>query len=341
MRKLFSLITALCVVSMMLLSCRGNDDTTPQPQGQQKLVIAMFSPGGLGDRGYNDQVLYGLQTMHKQHPECAMLMESPHTMEDAEKIFTDWLETKSTGVQCMFILASAEYEEMAQHVLDKQRYDMTDKAILLYETDTEFAYPQVYTFKINMYGASYLAGACIADMGLQSPLIMLGSSGDMETRTAADGFTDGYMEVAGRGTDLGFFSSDWNGYIMSQRAYEMMPDLSRGHDFIFPVAGGTNLGIYRYLRDHPDGPLVAGMDIDQSPFSNNIVGSLVKHIDRLVIDGITEWLANPTSDQKHVEFGLESGYIDWQLSECFKQYAASVEANRARAIEKELKYNEK
>lgn len=341
MRIKISTINLLFALCMMLLSCKGSEDETPQTPTQQKLVIAMFSPGGLGDRGYNDQVLYGLQTVHKEHPDCAMLMESPHTMEDAEKIFTDWLDTRSTGIPCMFILASAEYEEMAHRVLDKQRYDMADKAILLYETDTEFACPQVYTFKINMYGASYLAGACVAGMGLQSPLIMLGSSNDMETRTAADGFTDGFMEATGRKADLGFFSSDWNGYIMSQQAYEMMPDLSRGHDFIFPVAGGTNLGIYRYLRDHPDGPLTAGMDIDQSPFSNNIVGSLVKHIDRLVMDGITAWLNNPVNDQKHVEFGLESGYIDWQLSDRFGQYAASVEANRAKAIEKELKYNEK
>lgn len=341
MRKLFYIFLLLIVACVTLTSCNSNDDPAPQPPGQQKLVIAMFSPGGLGDRGYNDQVLYGLQKVHKDYPECAMLMESPHTMEEAEMIFTEWLETKSTGIQCMFILASAEYEKMAAKVLNKQNHDMTNKAILLYETETVFSHPRVYTFKIDMYGASYLAGTCVADMGLQSPLIMLGSSDDMETRTAADGFTDGFMEATGQRADLGFFSSDWNGYIMSQQAYEMMPTLCRGHDFIFPVAGGTNLGIYRYLRDHPDGPLTAGMDIDQSPFSNNIVGSLVKHIDRLIMDGITAWINNPANDQKHVEFGLESGYIDWQMSDRFKQYAPGVEANRQKAIEKELKYKER
>lgn len=328
----------LFVICAMFTSCSDGDEGEPTPQEQQKLVIAMFSPGGLGDRGYNDLVLYGLQTVHKEHPECAMLFESPHTMEDAERIFTQWLDTQSSGIPCMFILASAEYEEMAQRVLAGRRGDMTNKAILLYETDTEFPYPQVYTFKINMYGASYMAGACVAEMGLQSPLIMLGSSCDMETRSAADGFIDGYRETTGREAELGFFADDWSGYIMSQHAYEMMPELSRGHDFIFPVAGGTNLGIYRYLRDHPDGPLVAGMDIDQSPFSNNIVGSLVKHIDRLVIDGITAWLDNPVNDRQHVEFGLESGYIDWQLSDRYTQYAPIVEENRKIAIDREHKY---
>lgn len=320
----------MCAVSLVLAACKPVSET-PQTQAQ-KLVIALFSPGGLGDRGYNDQILYGLQTVHKERTDCAMLLESPETIEEAERIFSDWLVRKSSGIPCLFILASVEYEEMAIRVLEQQKADMTNKAILLFETDTVLPYPQVYTFRINMYGAAYLAGITAAAMDMQTPLVMLGSESDRAIRYASDGFIDGYHGQTDRTADLDFFAPDWHGFAMSQAAYERMPELSAEHDFIFPVAGGTNLGIYRYLREHPDGPYVAGMDIDQSPFCNNIVGCLIKHIDLLVEDGVRGWLDAPLGSQMHMTFGLESGYVDWQLSERFREYAPIVEQYRAEAI---------
>lgn len=54
--------------------------------------------------------------------------------------------------------------------------------------------------------------------------------------------------------------------------------------------GGSNMGIYRYLREHPDGPWVAGMDVDQSPFSSKVIGSEVKHIDDLLVQIVRDWI---------------------------------------------------
>lgn len=337
MKRLRIWLTMLIGI-FLLTAC----EQSPESQPQQKLVIALFSPGGLGDRGYNDQILYGLQSVHKQRTDCAMLLESPETMEDAELIFHSWLERQSTGIPCLFILASAEYEAMAQRVLSTcSDAMMQNKTILLFETDTEFPYERVYTFRINMYGASYLAGTMAAVMGMQSPIIMLGSAIDVPIHAAADGFMDGYYAESGNLAALDAFAYDWTGYAMSEHAYEIMPILSNEYDFIYPVAGGTNLGVYRYLREHPDGPYVAGMDIDQSPFSNNIVGSLIKHIDQLVIDGVNGWLDHPLSNTKHTVFGLESGYVDWQIADRYMRYTPAVEAARTAAIECEKIYESK
>lgn len=331
-RKLF---LCLCV-NLLLLSCGAEDSTPAEPK--EKLVIALFSPGGLGDRGYCDQILVGLQRVYKERADCAMLFESPQSMEEAEEVFSKWLATPSDGRESLFVLASAEYEAMAHRLLDNPTTDMNHKAILLFETSTRFAEPHVYTFRLSMYGASYLAGVTAAVMGCTQPLVMLGSAEDAVIRVSYDGFDDGYYDQTGQHADLGFFADDQTGYSVSQRAYEMMFDLSRSHDFIYPVAGGTNLGVYRYLREHPEGPYTAGMDIDQSAFASNITGSLIKHIDRLIAESIKSWLDHPLNDLTHMEFGLESGYVDWELAPDYCQYAPEVEKYRAKSIECENKF---
>lgn len=335
MKGLLKHIALMCLAVLVFAACSSDDDASDT--SQEKLVIVLFSPGGLGDRGYNDQILTGLQRVHKERTDCSMLFESPQSMEEAEELFSAWLERKSDGRKSLFVLASAEYEDMAQRLLNDKHADMNNKAVLLFETGTQFSQPHVYTFRLNMYGASYLAGVTAAEMGCASPLVMLGSASDAAVRLSADGFMAGYHDQTGREAQLDFFANDWTGYNMSQRAYEMMPDLCRNHDFIYPVAGGTNLGVYRYLREHPEEACTAGMDIDQSAFSNNITGSLVKHIDRLITEGVSAWLDNPLNNMKHVELGLESGYVDWVLSARFSQYAPAVERCRAKAIEKEKK----
>lgn len=331
----FNVLLCFCA-SLLFSACSSGDDDTPT-EPQEKLVIALFSPGGLGDRGYCDQILVGLQRAHKERTDYAMLYKSPQSLEEAEEIFSTWLSTPSDGRESLLVLASAEYEAMAHRLLNTSTPDMHHKAILLFETSTRFAEPYVYTFRLSMYGASYLAGVTAAAMGCTAPLVMLGSAEDAAIRVSYDGFDDGYYDQTGKHADLGFFADDWTGYSASQQAYERMADLSSSHDYIYPVAGGTNLGVYRYLREHPEGPYTAGMDIDQSAFANNITGSLIKHIDRLIIEGINGWLDHPLNDRQHLEFGLESGYVDWTLSARYGQYATAVEQGRVQAIEKENK----
>lgn len=323
----------------LLVSCNDDDDVQ-KDDAVQKGVIVLFSPNGLGDLGYNDLIMRGTQLVHKERTDCTIQFRSPQTMDEAETVFTEWLERRlsvESGEKSLLVLASVEYLKMVQRELAARRGDMTNKAILLFETDETLPYSQVYTFKINMYGASYLAGITAAALGMETPIVMLGSATDVPVRTASDGFADGYCELTGKTVPVDAFANDWTGYAMSGKAYEMMAEISASHDFVFPLAGGTNLGIYRYLREHPEGPYVAGMDADQSPFCNNIVGCVIKHIDRLVADGMRQWLDHPEEEAKHMEYGLESGYVEWQLSNMFSQFQLYIDKYKAKAIEREKK----
>ena len=41
---------------------------------------------------------------------------------------------------------------------------------------------------------------------------------------------------------------------------------------------------------------------------------------------------------RYSHYGLDSGYIDWQIADRYAYLKASVEANRAEAIRKEKEY---
>lgn len=330
-------IFMLLAVAILLSACHSDTDpeegaTTP------RTVIVLFSTGGLGDRGYCDLILGGLQLANKERNDFTMYFKSPQNSDDAEFIFKDWLSRKSTGGKSLFILASSEYEEMARRVMSECNPDMENKTILLFETSGEFPHPKVHTIKLHMYGGSYLAGVTAAYMGMQRPIVMLGSSADASVRPAMDGFVDGYKAITGKTAAVGYFRDDEKGYYMPEEAYSMMPELSADHDFIYPVAGGTNLGIYRYLRENPSGPYVAGMDVVQNQLCNNIVGSMIKHLDQSVRDAILNWCDGVKSSANHLEIGLKLGYTDWILSERFLEYQPYVDKHRAEALEKEENY---
>lgn len=308
----------------------NRDPLTPQ-------VIFLFSPGGLGDMSYNDCILQGLQQFKKEHPDVDVFMYSPPDMDVTERIFSDWMKRPGSDIPVVFVLASSDFEGLIdRYIYD---YDLTDnKRILLFETVRVYDDPRIRTFQVSMYGASYLAGATAAEACGEegSSLILLGSSTDAPIRAARDGFADGFGSDR---FDVEFLADDWTGFVMANQAYQKMDEWSKTYDFIFPVAGGSNTGIYRFTRDFADAPLLAGMDVDQSALSHKITGSVIKRLDLLVDEYLTEWLITGDMPESQI-YGIESGYVDWQLSPRYDaRFRPAVEESRKSAAMKEREYH--
>lgn len=298
-------------------------------------IVVLFSPGGLGDRGYNDLILQGLQKVRVERLNVQLLFHSPSSEAEAERIFGDWLKLESKGVPCLFILASNDYVAMAGRLLTETPITSEYKDVLLFETDEQQL--PVSSFCISMYGASYMAGTFAALCPGDKALVVLGNSNDNTIRHSANGFVDGCVDN-GKTADVVSLADDWHGYVMEGDVYRKMYDWTKEFSFVYPVAGGSNMGIYRYLREYPDGIYTAGMDIDQSALYTQVVGSSVKHIDRLVEDYITDWLQTGEMPQ-YKRFGLESGYIDWVLSPDYTEALGRyIEEVRETTIEKERSY---
>ena len=331
----------LLSVSGIACSNDNNDEpdipTTPTPQ-----IIVMYAPGGLGDQGYNDRILAGVQNFKKTyHDDVEMYQYSPGSLEDAGRLLIDWLSLPQSETPALFVVGSSDYENLLYEILEEQSLT-PNKRLLLFESDGRENLP-VTTFRLSIYGASYLAGVTAAELleNDSNALILLAHPGDNVIAKAETGFRDGFkdtretLQAAGE-VYTEYLAQDWSGYISTQSAYQRMSDWAKSYDYIFPVAGGSNQGIYRYTREYPDAPLTAGMDIDQSGLSRNITGCVIKHIDRVVYKYMEKWLTTGELPASSV-FGLESGYTDWLLSQYFPQCQPAIEAARTNAIRKEAK----
>lgn len=290
----------------------------------------MFSPGGLGDLGYNDLILNGFLRLRLDYPNVCFVFYTPDSIEDAETIVSNWISEPDSGNEELFVLASSDYEDMIRDILVNGHL-ATNKDLLLMESPNTYSRP-IRTLRISIYGASYLAGiSAAADYGDQPALVVGANPYDKPVLSAIHGFMDGWQSATQSKVDTVFMASDWNGFIQSEKAYHMMDEWRKEYGFVFPVAGGTNNGIYRYLREHPESMKTAGMDTDQSYLCSDIIGSVIKHIDQLVYDSMSEWIE--TGDISNNEYyGLHDGYAEWLWPESISNDMMET------AIRKEYEY---
>lgn len=330
--KIFTTILSLLAVAMS--SCSSID--VPADEPSSKAIIFIFSPGGLGDMSYNDRILEGIQRFKKQNDDVDIYIYSPKDIDEAERIFSDWLARPQSDVPALFVLGSSDYEPMAGKYLAEQTLT-ENKSILLFESRWQYADAKIHSFQISMYGASYLAGAVAKKCsGDKKSLIVLANDSDGPIGIAKDGF----MAGNGGNCDVEYLADDWTGFVSASLAYRKMDAWAANYGFIFPVAGGSNAGIYRYSREFDDSPFLAGMDVDQSNLSDKITGSVIKHIDKLVYEYLTEWTQTGTMPERRL-YGLESGYADWQLSPLYLyEFEDMVNSLRPEAIAMEKEYYE-
>lgn len=326
----------LLTLTLFLISCNDKEEQGVETPNAQ--LVVLFSPNGLGDMGYNDLILQGLQTVRKERGEMGSYFYTPENMEEAERIFSDWLSAETNGQPSLFVLTTHDYEELASKCLQDMHQLPEGKSVLLFESSNPDELP-LHHFQISMYGASYLAGVTAAHCTTGKPLVLLGNSQDESIRYAADGFKVGYLSQSDEEMVMvQAFADDWSGYAKASEAYRMMDEWGQNYGFIYSVAGGSNAGIYRYLREYPNGIYTAGMDTDQSSLCSQIVGSVVKHIDLLIEDFIIQWMDTGTMPEQSI-YGLESGYIDWVLAPSYKDdYQELVKKERDTAIQKEEDY---
>lgn len=329
LQQLYKFLPILLVLAFSS-SCADENDEPQMPEITPQ-VIFLFSPGGLGDMSYNDCILEGVQRFKKENPHVDVFLYSPDKFKESERIFNDWLARPGSNIPVLFVFASSDYDDLVAEATSGISLAQ-NKKILVFESRREFG-KSVSSFQISMYGASYLAGVTAASISdnKNEALIVLANPTDSPISLAKEGFIAGY----GKECTVEYLADDWTGYISASLAYKRMSEWGPRYNFIFPVAGGSNSGIYRYSREYTECPYLAGMDIDQSYLSNRITGCVVKHIDQLVYNYLNEWLNTGNLPLSEV-YGLESGYIDWQLSPAFhSRFEDIVEFHRQEAINME------
>jgi basic membrane protein A len=301
---------------LLLGSCSSNSDS-PVEELNLKSVTLITSVSGLGDNGYNDLIFSGVVKFFQEN-EVKLSMQQPTAYEDVRAKIDHWIaETRHSGVKNLLLLASSDYREL----IAGEDLQLTDNQHILAFECAHDGLPQgVSSFLIRRYGASYLAG-CLAGESSEAHIVAA-LEGDPVLPEAIAGFSDGYRSASGgKEVTMHYLSEDYHGYSMPNEAYQLTKTLGN-EAFIFPLAGDSNNGVYRYTQENPTTlQLVAGMDIDCSDLSTRIPYSMVILINTALYDLLNKWYSTETIPE-HTNYNLaSSNAIDVAINQTFRERA--------------------
>ena len=301
-------------------------------------VEVVLSPGGVGDQGYNDKILRGFQQAAVKYG-FTLAIHIPEEKEQGIQIYEKWL-SDTLGVECersLFVFSGSEYEYLLDGLILPE--DIR-KDVLMFETDRQI--DGVYTFFVGCYAASYLAGATsVLDTGgeEQKALVIAANPHDKQVKRAVDGYRDGYLAAGGDGCDVHYLSEELDGgYRMQDEAYKLCLESDGDYMYYFSAAGASNKGMYRFSRETLN--FAVGIDDDMGFFSSMINMSVVKHMDRVVVDVIGDLLNNEDIPY-HQKFTYSSGYEELVFSPgVTEDWFLDISDIRKRIVEIEQSYEE-
>lgn len=276
----------------------------PVVEEKKAMVYCMLQYDGLGDRGYNDAVYEGL-LRSRAKDKITLACAIPESPAYAESFFLSWLMQDSQAGS-LFVLASHEYE----FLVEKYQQLIKDKgrSVLLFESDrTDLPVNTIY---LNMYGSSYLLAKGLQQLsGIDSVATLSFTEEVNFVHDALQGFSDGWARDVKQASCL---LNDSSHTSRIDRIYREVARLhQQGADFVLPLVSGANAGVLAYTREwcSAANPLfVAGIDVEQSVYSEFVVASFVKDLTGLVELHIDRWLQDPLTVE-HAVYGMESPYI--------------------------------
>ena len=136
-------------------------------------------------------------------------------------------------------------------------------------------------------------------------------------------------------------SEDYTGFYMADSLYRMCPELTEDYDFFFPYAGGTALGMYRYMRDYSGPWMVVDMDMDQSDLApDNLCCSMIKRIDRAIVLWMDGYVSGEEMPMQSI-YGIESGLIYLSPGKGYEELVEDISRSHYdRALEIEKMFTE-
>lgn len=326
------------IISFFLIlftGCRKEEFDLKHSNARVEVVL---SPEGVGDQGYNDKILRGLQQAAAKYG-FTLALHIPEAKEQGIQIYADWLDTPLDDdcERSLFVFSGSEYEYLLE---DLTLPDDIRKDVLMFETEREV--DGIYTFFVGCYAASYLAGATSVfdnEGEEQKALVIAANPHDRQVRRAVDGYRDGYLAAGGNGCDVHYLSEEPDGgYRMQDEAYRFCLENDGNYMYYFSAAGASNKGVYRFSREHSN--LAVGMDDDMGFFSSMITMSVVKHMDKVIVDVLDD-LLNNNEIPYHQKFTYSSGYEELVYSAEFTEdWFLDISDIRKRIVEIEQSYEE-
>ena len=311
------------LLGLLSLACFSCEKKVPTPLPEEEgineypTIFVIFPPNGPGDNGYLDKVLSAVAQFSVAHPGTLRILQtyeenvddfgSEYLLSLVDLMTMDEAQVDTT----LAIFVGTEFKE----ILYQSEAPEGKMKVLLIEDDGVGAPEWLHTAKVERYGASYLAGAMVAQ---QRAIIIAAMPGEPVLDRSMEGFVKGYGSIKGREVDSVYYLADnFKGFTMQNRARTIVDSIQQavGFDYytVFPLAGAANMGVYSGLYEATTVQAI-GMDKDCSSFSDNIPFSINVGIDALVKDCLEQWHTTQQVPKRRVE-GLGSKYVEIVFNE--------------------------
>jgi basic membrane lipoprotein Med (substrate-binding protein (PBP1-ABC) superfamily) len=230
----------------------------------------------------------------------------------------------------LVVLADNCYEDLARKHFATAVPTGTD-VVLFQSRITDLP---IHTFRFSYYGAAYMMGL-FASIECHTAAVLIGNSTNSTNIDASQGFTDGFTSQGGTIAAYRSLSDGPEGYAMANEAYRITGELQEmGVDYMFPVAGGANQGVYRFLRSHTEGAQLiqtAGVDVDMSAFYSLVTASLIIRSDLFIKRCISEWLLRHELP-KHEAYSFGSDYVYIQPTDAARSDYSDLLKNKGEQV---------
>lgn len=308
------IIIAIVMFAFNMTGCSSEKDEQPVMHNE---VRVLFTYEGFCGVGYNDIILKAVETCSKTYGfEYSFLV--PETLEAGMEDYRSWLQQeKDPDVgKSLYIFASNSYESL----LENEDHPDPDsgKDILLFESEKEV--PYAYTFAMSYYGSSYMIGNILLPFIPNSLFTIIAANPYIAgLNYITDGFQACIDDNQKGGIDCHYLTNDPGGgfgdqeeaYLLCMLIEEINLDSGMLSVFV-PVAGSSNLGVYRYSR-HKIG-ITIGVDYIGNFASDFITQTMNKRMDLALSDFFSPWTLGEEIS-RHRFYTLESGRVTVTQSE--------------------------
>lgn len=333
MSKYIEIIFTFTII--LLTSCTKEESS--ESMDQTPIVTVLFSPNALGDHSFSDNIYRGVEEAAAQYGIGVLLWE-PATIEEGT-LYLRYNSIDADSATNKLCITDATYADSIRSHPELFPNQSNNQILVL---DAREIAGYVHTVDLPLYGALYEAGYLAQSMDDVNNIAIYSANSTMTSLVdGINGFTDGLHSVGNKNLATFYLGTGVEGFSMADSLYKVSYQVDSVYDMVVPLCGGSEQGLLRYNREHPNSFYTVGMDADMSNYSKRVPFSCLKRMDKVIMHCIGQWLSDEGIPHQQT-LGLEEGYTEVTISDSYQsKLKAKLESIHQTAIQKEKEYEAK
>ena len=260
MKKVLSIVLALCMVLAMAIPAMAEKDT---------VKIGMVTDvGGVNDKSFNQTSWEGLQALAAEDPSFEVNYLESKTDADYQTNINTFIDEGYDLIICVGYMLADATREAAQ--------ENPDQLFAIIDDATNADLPNVACLMFAQEQASYLVGLVAGSVTESKTVGYVQGMVSDSMNLFGIGYITGVLEACPEATVLQYNANNFGDIAGGTTAAKDM--ITKGADVIYHAAGGTGLGVINACDE--EGIWAIGVDTDQSPLApDHVITSAMKRVD--------------------------------------------------------------